>query len=149
MIIKITEDNIFEAAVIHSVSLQYSNRVFYSTEFIPKHDDIEFQADCLLSKIKNGTDLYMLIVLDKAVGIVSVTNNLIDDLYVLPEEQNKGYGSILLKHALSCIEGDAFLWTLENNNDAKKLYQQEGFKTTGKINHLGNLNEIEYVKQIV
>ncbi len=83
----------------------------------------------------------MLVALDKAVDIVSVTDNLIADLYVLPEQQNKGYDSIHLKHALSCIRGDAFLWILENNINAQRLYLRNGFEATGKINNLGSIYE--------
>ena len=148
MIKTVDEKNIDIAALIHSKSWQESHKSFCNPEFVAKHTQ-ERQKEYLLEKIKNDTALYMLFdeVSEKDVGIVSVTENLIEDLYILPSEQNKGYGTVLLRFACSkCIDTPT-LWILENNLNAARLYRREGFSETGRRNHIDKgLDEIEFIK---
>ena len=45
-----------------------------------------------------------MLVEEMPIGIVSVTDSLIEDLYILPDKQNMGYGTKLLQFAVSqCI----------------------------------------------
>ena len=53
---------------------------------------------------------------------VSVTENLIEDLYVLPEYQGRGYGTQLLRFAMAACTGRPSLWVLESNAGARRLY---------------------------
>ena len=86
-----------------------------------------------------------MLVEDVPVGVVSVTGSLIEDLYILPEHQNRGYGSILLKYAVSRCSGTPTLWILENNVNAKRLYCRMGFRETGNRNNITDgLDEIEF-----
>ena len=79
------------------------------------------------------------------VGIVSVTNSLIEDLYVLPDFQNMGYGTKLLQYAVGQCADIPTLWILDNNTRAERLYRRMGFKKTGKKNSITDrLDEIEY-----
>ena len=64
--------------------------------------------------------MYMLVE-EKPIGIVSVKENLIEDLYVLPDKQNMGYGTKLLQFAVGQCNGKPTLWILENNANAKRL----------------------------
>ena len=78
------------------------------------------------------------------VGIVSVTGSLIEDLYVLPERQNLGYGTELLQFAMEQCTDTPTLWILENNAGAKRLYERLGFFETGRRQIVRNgLDEIE------
>ena len=102
-IVEVDETNIFDAAKVHSVSWQESHRAFCKTDFVALHTP-ERQREYLFEKLKNGYKLFML--LDKEpVGVVSVKECLIEDLYVLPEKQNKGYGSALLEFACAKCAG--------------------------------------------
>ena len=86
-----------------------------------------------------------MLVEDRPVGVVSITGSLIEDLYILPEMQNKGYGTELLKYAISLCPGVPTLWILENNENAARLYRRMGFQETGKVNAITNkLAEIEF-----
>ena len=93
-----------------------------------------------------GARIYML-ENEAPIGIVSVTDNLIEDLYILPEKQNKGYGTKLLQYAISQCVGTPTLWILENNTNAERLYQRMGFVQTGRRKSIANgIDEIEYSK---
>ena len=86
----------------------------------------------------------MLIEDNEPTGIVSVKDSLIEDLYILPQKQRMGYGTKLLQFAMEQCTGTPSLWILENNSNAKRLYQKMGFQETGRINMITDeLNEIE------
>ena len=128
-IIKVDESNIEEAGRIHSESWKESHRSFCSEEFVEKHTPAA-QADFLRRETVMGKQLYMLIV-DEAVGVVSVDGNLIENLYVLPDEQRKKYGTQLLEFAIAQCHGTPILWILSNNERAYSFYKKRGFVETG------------------
>ena len=149
MIEPVNEQNIDIAAAIHSESWKESHRAFCAPDFVELHSQ-EHQKEYLLEKMKAGTLLYMLFdeASGKNVGIVSLTENLIEDLYILPAEQNKGYGTKLLRFACSKCPDKPTLWILENNLNAARLYQREGFSLTGRRNNIDKgLDEIEFIKE--
>ena len=144
VIIPVDETNLLQAATIHSVSWKESHRSFCTPDFIELHT-AERQRDYLSGKMNSGTKIYLLIIDNKPIGIVSITNSLIEDLYVLPDLQNMGYGTQLLQYAISQCADTPTLWILENNTRAEKLYRRMGFKKTGKKNSITDgLDEIEY-----
>ena len=78
-------------------------------------------------------------------GLISVTGNLIEDLYVLPSREGRGYGTALLRQAVGACSGIPTLWLLETNQRAKAFYERRGFRPTGNVNRdNGPLAEIEY-----
>ena len=142
MIVTVDESNLLEAAAIHSASWQDSHRSFCSPDFIALHSP-EHQREYLREKMNAGSRVYML-VKDRPVGIVSVTGSLIEDLYILPDRQNMGCGTRLLRFAMAQCTGVPTLWILENNTDAKRLYHRMGFRETGRIHAITDrLDEIE------
>lgn len=143
MIVAVDRTNILQAATIHSVSWQDSHRSFCSPDFIELHTP-EHQQEYLMEKMNRGSKLYMLVA-DDPIGIVSVTGSLIEDFYVLPNKQNKGYGVELLQFAIRKCTDIPTLWILENNIKAERLYRRMGFKRTGRINAVTDgLDEIEF-----
>ena len=75
-----------------------------------------------------------------------MNGNTIEDLYVLPQEQNKGYGTELLLFAIRQCPSQPVLWILENNRDAQRLYERHGFYLTGKSHQLSDtLSELELI----
>ena len=81
---------------------------------------------------------------EEPIGIVSVKDHLIEDLYILPQKQRMGYGTKLLKFAIGQCTDRPTLWILENNSNAKRLYHKMGFRETGRINAIADgLDEIE------
>ena len=94
VIISVDKTNLLQAAIIHSISWKESHRAFCTPDFIESHTP-ERQRDYLNKKMNSGTRIYMLVE-EKPIGIVSVTNSLIEDLYVLPDMQNRGYRTKLL-----------------------------------------------------
>lgn len=142
MIVAVDKTNIFQAAIVHSVSWQDSHRSFCSPDFIELHTP-EHQQQYIKRKMDSGSKFYMLVE-NQSIGIVSITGNLIEDLYILPDMQNKGYGTKLLQFTIQKCTDIPTLWILENNVNAKRLYHRMGFQETGRINVITDvLNEIE------
>ena len=141
-ITKVDEANIADAGRIHSESWKESHRSFCSTEFVEKHTPAA-QVEYLCLEMNAGKSIYMLID-GYPVGIVSVHGNIIENLYVLPSEQRKGYGSQLLHYAIQQCTGIPSLWILNNNEGAYRLYTKNGFKKTGNRKQLNDtLYEVE------
>ena len=141
-IIPVDKTNIMQAATIHATAWKSSHRAFCTPDFIEKHTP-ERQLEYLQKKINGGTKVCMLAD-EEPVGIVSVTGSLIEDLYVLPEMQNRGYGTALLQFAVRQCANTPALWILENNTGAERLYRRMGFRETGRRNRIANgLDEIE------
>ncbi|MBQ6174359.1 MAG: GNAT family N-acetyltransferase [Clostridia bacterium] len=143
MIITVDKTTLDQAAAVHSAAWKESHRAFCTPDFVALHSP-ERQRAYLGQKLAEGSRLYML-VKEKPVGVVSVTGSLIEDLYVLPDEQNKGFGTELLRHAMAQCGGTPVLWILENNAGAERLYRRMGFAPTGRRNRITDgLDEIEF-----
>ena len=99
MVVKVNEENLPFAAEIHAESWRDSHSAFCSTAFVKQHT-VARQKKYLEQEIQDGKQLYML-VKEVPVGIVSIKDSLIENLYVRPDEQHKGYGSeLVLPHLL-------------------------------------------------
>lgn len=142
MIITVDNTNLPEAARIHSIAWKQSHRAFCTKEFIELHTP-QRQEEYLRRKIADGSRVYML-VQEEPIGIVSISGSVIEDLYVLPEQQNRGFGTMLLRYAISQCTDAPTLWILENNADAARLYHRMGFEETGRRNAITDvLDELE------
>lgn len=138
----VTESNIDIAAEIHSVSWKESHKGFCSEKFVLAHTK-ERQRQYIENEIACGKQFYLLVE-NGSKGIVSIKDNLIENLYVLPEEQGKGYGTKLLKYAESICTGIPTLWILSNNKAAKNFYQKHGYIFTENMKFLNDeLSELE------
>lgn len=141
-IIEVNEQRATQAGYIHSESWKASHRSFCTEAFVERHD-VSAQTAYLRREMEAGKRVFMLVDQDP-VGIVSVQGSLIENLYVLPGEQNKGYGTCLLKFAISKCDGVPSLWILNNNEGAHALYSRHGFLETGRRNQLNEtLYELE------
>lgn len=140
--VEVSEETVSAAGRIHSESWKESHRGFCSAEFVEQHTPAA-QADYLRREMAAGKRIYMLMD-EYPVGIVSVQGSLIENLYVLPGEQNRGYGTELLQYAIGCCGGTPTLWTLNINQGAYRLYSRNGFRETGNRKRLNEqLSEIE------
>ncbi len=143
MIVPVNSANIRDAAFVHAVSWQASHRAFCSPDFVALHTP-ERQQAYLQRKIDSGSRCYILYH-PKPVGLVSVTGSLIEDLYILPDQQRKGFGTALLAFAVGQCGGTPTLWILENNRAAEAFYRKMGFEETGRRKRVADgLGEIEY-----
>ncbi len=64
-------------------------------------------------------------------GIIRISGNEIEKLYVEPQFQNQGIGAKLLKYAIDELSADE-LWALEYNERGIAFYRRNGFELTGE-----------------
>lgn len=64
-------------------------------------------------------------------GIIRISENEIEKLYVEPQFQNQGVGGKLLRLAVEELSADE-LWALEYNVRGISFYQRNGFELTGE-----------------
>ena len=142
MIVPVDRTNLFQAAIVHAVSWKDSHSSFCAPGFVEMHTP-ERQQGYIQNKMNSGSKFFMLIE-DEPIGIVSVKDALIEDLYILPQKQRMGYGTKLLQYAIGQCTDTPTLWILENNFNAQRLYHKMGFQETGRTNaSSGGLAEIE------
>jgi GNAT superfamily N-acetyltransferase len=142
MIIEVDKNTVLAAAAIHSESWKASHETLCSEAFLNQHT-VERQIRSFTGEMRHGKRLYMLLE-ETPVGIVSVKDSLIENLYVLPGEQGRGYGTQLLLFALRQCDETPHLWILEKNRRAFSLYAKYGFRATGKQHRLSpDATEIE------
>jgi len=146
MIIRVDMSTLRDAAEVHSAAWIDSHRAFCTEEFLLEHTP-DKQYIYLKEKLENGAAIFMYV--DSApAGVVSVTESLIEDLYVLPERRNAGIGSKLLEFAMDMCPDIPMLWVLENNEGAQRLYRRHGFGPTDiRFPITAKLDEILYMPE--
>lgn len=97
-----------------------------AVEFFCRHHS----EDRILADIKKGT-VYLLEDDGRQVGTVTVEDNHINRLFVLPECQGKGYGRALMDFAEKKAFENCDIVELDSSLPAKKIYMKRGFKETG------------------
>lgn len=58
----------------------------------------------------------------------------LDDLYILPEFQNRGIGSAVIERCLASVNAPVMLYVFIRNEGAVSLYKRHGFKVTETVN---------------
>lgn len=137
MITEVTEEMLAVAGTIHAISWQESHRAFCSREFLAKNTPEQHTRD-LGEAMRRGEKTWLLTENETPVGVVSVDGSLIENLYILPEAQNRGCGSKLLRFAMARCAETPTLWILNVNDGARRLYRRFGFRETGKQNRLSD-----------
>lgn len=103
-------------------------------------DLYEFPADAIradwMSALTNpGGETYIAFDEDQAVGVVSLSDGVLQTLYVMPECWGRGIGNTLHDLALDRLRerdvSEAHLWTLTENHRARAFYEKRGWILTG------------------
>lgn len=137
-------NNIFQRSIKETYSNYYPNEVVEF--FLNLHN-----KDHTLKNIKSG-NLYILINDEKLIGTGAYDKNHITGIYILPELQNKGYGSLILNKLEEIIQKEYKEIALESSLPAVFLYEKRGYKTYGHgIIELSNNKKLVYeqMKKII
>jgi ribosomal protein S18 acetylase RimI-like enzyme len=90
--------------------------------FVPLRDDSKriaaFAKSAVFVWVENG----------KLRGFVGYDGSYISWFFVDPTAFRKGIARALLRHMLSRMEEEPWLWAMKNNRAAVSLYESEGFK---------------------
>jgi GNAT superfamily N-acetyltransferase len=89
------------------------------------HTQIEIK-DFFSSLVKKGS-VWIATLDDKIIGFMEIKDGWLNHLYILPNFQNKGIGTLLLDKAKQLNPKGIYLWIFEENEEAIKFYEHEGF----------------------
>ena len=92
--------------------------------FSDHHSDDRIKADI------DAGDVYLLEVDGNGIGTVTVADDEINRLFVLPEFQHRGYGKELMDFAEEMIRGKHDHIILDASLPAKQIYLKRGYVTT-------------------
>ena len=90
--------------------------------FLEHHSDEHILADISDSKV------FLLCVDDEPVGTVTISDNNINRLFVLPKSQHKGFGKKLLNYAENKILELYKFVQIDASFPAKQIYLKRGYK---------------------
>lgn len=73
-------------------------------------------------------------------AFVATTPGEVEHLYVHPDWQGRGLGTVLLKHAMHSADGERglALWTFEGNLKARRFYERHGFAAVARTDGARN-----------
>ena len=129
-ITRVTEERLPQAAAVYREAWRESHRDLCTPEFLERRDCGAY----LEQQMAAGKRLYLLTG-EEPVGVISMGDHEIGDLYVLPRAQGRGYGTMLLRFAMEQC-GSARLPVLSSNTRALAWYKRNGFAQTGQRRQL-------------
>lgn len=122
------EDDLNTVRKITQTTIKQIYPMYYpagAVDFFSKHHSDEHIREDI-----SGKKVYILNDGDASVGTVTVSENSINRLFVLPEYQNKGYGKALLDFAEEKIFSSYDHIRIDASFPAKRIYKIRGFKET-------------------
>ena len=144
MIEPVDDANLMAAAEVHGASWRKSHTEICSAEFVAAHTT-QRQANYLQTELNRGKRLFLLTD-GIPMGVVSVFEDCIENLYVHPDHWGRGYGTALLQFAESQCKTPR-LWVLNTNKQARRFYENRGYRVTGREKVLSEtLRELEMGK---
>ena len=94
-ITRVTEERLPQAAAVYREAWRESHRDLCTPEFLERRDCGAY----LEQQMAAGKRLYLLTG-EEPVGVISMGDHEIGDLYVLPRAQGRGYSTMLLRFAM-------------------------------------------------
>jgi len=118
-------------AVIHRQAMRVS--LSYLPELHTPEEDLWFMGERLLKEF----EVWVSEVDHQAVAYVAFSRDWVQHLYVHPDHQGRGIGPALLEVALA--DGlEKRLWTFQQNDRARKFYEDRGFEIETLTDGEGN-----------
>ncbi len=75
-------------------------------------------------------------------GFGALTDELLEHLYVHPDQQGRGIGTLLLEHAKRRRREGIKLWLFQQNDGARRFYERHGFRVLELTDGSGNMERV-------
>ncbi|KQV66234.1 GNAT family N-acetyltransferase [Rhizobium sp. Root1220] len=119
-IIRLEMEHMRDAAMLRRLAL-WARLPWLSDVHTPEEDKDYWRTQLLPRRTILGA------ILDhRLVGVIAYGENEIEQLYVLPDFQAKGIGTLLLQRAQEDMD-EITLWTFQRNATARRFYERHGF----------------------
>ncbi len=131
MLRRLSQAEMDQAAVIHRTA--FDDRLPWLAGLHTPAEDRHFFRDYVFTRcdVWGAVD-------GSIVGFIAFGGGWIEQLYVLPESQGRGWGSALLQVAKSA-SASLQLWTFQRNTLARRFYEKHGFHVVEETD--GSRNE--------
>jgi GNAT superfamily N-acetyltransferase len=100
------------------------------------HSEAEDRA--YFKGVIEGSDVLLARRGPEPIAFIAIGKELVEHLYVRPEDQRGGVGSALLEAAMSRRPGGLSLWTFQRNEGARAFYLGHGFAEVRLTDGSGN-----------
>ena len=97
------------------------------------HSDEEVKRH-FVGTVMPSAEVWVAEVDDAVSGVLVLSGNWIEQLYVDPDWTNQGLGTALIERAKVERPGALHLWTFKSNRGAQRFYERHGFQTVGRTN---------------
>ncbi|MFD1471620.1 GNAT family N-acetyltransferase [Companilactobacillus mishanensis] len=114
-----------------------------------------YNVQQLKSEMKDSnSDFYFLLLNNQPIGYSKIISNKdnfeLERIYILQGNQRKGFGNLLMDHAISLAKlnhvSSINLGVWEHNENAKKFYAKQGFVKTGShVFQLGDDPQTDFI----
>jgi GNAT superfamily N-acetyltransferase len=101
-------------------------------EYVPRVPDEH--VPLIADRIREHEELWLVEEDDRILGFLGIEHStnldapVLERIYVEPDEQNRGVGSLLLDKAKELRPDGLYLWVFQKNVGARRLYERHGFK---------------------
>ncbi len=132
---------------VHSQAWKQAYTDIFPKEYLCLDTPDIRKKEFLESCNSEDNDNYLLYEGGDAIGIVRVIYPASDgcelsSFYILEEYRNNGYGTQVLEYLRAVYgNGKIQLWVLEDNIKARRFYEYNGFKSTGKTRRISRGND--------
>ncbi|WP_183862353.1 MULTISPECIES: GNAT family N-acetyltransferase [unclassified Rhizobium] len=130
-VVRLEAKHMRDAAMLRRLAL--SERLpWLSDVHTPEEDEVYWRTQLFPNRTILGA-----ISDQRLVGVIAYGENEIEQLYVLPEFQARGIGSMLLHRAQEEMD-EIELWTFQKNTNARRFYERNGFVAVKETDGAGN-----------
>jgi ribosomal protein S18 acetylase RimI-like enzyme len=112
---------------------------FATLSFLPRlHTNAE-TIDFIANKVLREQEVLVAEENDGIVGFVAMAHgNFLEHLYVHPDSQGRGVGSVLLMRAKQRMPNGFRLWLFQQNTQARRFYERHGLRAIEFTEGAGN-----------
>jgi GNAT superfamily N-acetyltransferase len=77
----------------------------------------------------------------QVVGFIGLGDDMLEQIYVDPDAQNRGIGTELMDHAKRLRPARLQLWVFQKNEGARRFYERHGFRLVELTDGAGNMEK--------
>ncbi|EPE95292.1 GNAT family N-acetyltransferase [Rhizobium grahamii] len=130
-IIRLEAKHMRDAAMLRRLAL-WGRLPWLPDVHTPEEDEAYWRTQLLPNRTILGA-----VSAQRLVAIIAYGENEIDQLYVLPDFQANGIGTMLLRRAQEEMD-EIELWTFQRNTSARRFYERHGFVAMKETDGAGN-----------